>query len=70
MMAINRLQSEKIGEVAASVSDPHHGKATTADNTDAIMHAAKHGYKLLFPTYDGTEDPLPWLNRCNQFFRI
>jgi hypothetical protein len=24
----------------------------------------------LFPTYDGTEDPLPWLNRCEQFFRI
>lgn len=26
-------------------------------------------HKLNFPTYDGEEDPLPWLNRCEQFFR-
>ena len=25
--------------------------------------------KLDFPTYDGTEDPLNWLHRCEQFFR-
>ena len=22
-----------------------------------------------FPTYDGAEDPLNWLNHCDQFFR-
>jgi hypothetical protein len=69
-VAVNPLQSEKIGDMAASASDPHHGKSTSADNANAITHAAKHGHKLLFPTYDGTEDPLPWLNRCNQFFCI
>jgi hypothetical protein len=26
-------------------------------------------YKLEFPTYDGTVDPLNWLNQCKQFFR-
>ncbi|KAJ4758083.1 polyprotein [Rhynchospora pubera] len=26
-------------------------------------------YKLDFPTFDGKEDPLGWLNRCEQFFR-
>jgi hypothetical protein len=26
-------------------------------------------YKLEFPTYDGTVDPLNWLNQCEQFFR-
>lgn len=26
-------------------------------------------HKLEFPTFDGEEDPLPWLNRCKQFFR-
>nr|ABG89853.1 unknown [Phyllostachys edulis] len=26
-------------------------------------------HKLLFPTFDGKEDPLGWLNRCEQFFR-
>ena len=25
-------------------------------------------HKLDFPTYDGKEDPLGWLNRCEQFF--
>jgi hypothetical protein len=26
-------------------------------------------YKLEFATYDGSEDPLNWLNHCEQFFR-
>lgn len=26
-------------------------------------------HKLSFPTYDGKEDPLGWLNRCDHFFR-
>jgi hypothetical protein len=25
-------------------------------------------HKLDFPTFDGKEDPLGWLNRCEQFF--
>jgi len=25
--------------------------------------------KLEFPTYDGSVDPLNWLNQCDQFFR-
>ena len=25
--------------------------------------------KLEFATYDGTVDPLNWLNQCDQFFR-
>jgi hypothetical protein len=33
-------------------------------------HAAKHGHKMLFPTFDSSKDPLPWLNRCDQFLRI
>jgi hypothetical protein len=31
---------------------------------------ARHGHKLLFPTNDGKEDSLPWLNRCANFFHI
>jgi hypothetical protein len=61
-VAVNHLQSNKIGEGDTSAMAPHHGKTTSADNADAIVHAAKHGHKLLFPTYDDTEDPLPWLN--------
>jgi hypothetical protein len=26
-------------------------------------------HKLNFPMYDDKEDPLPWINRCEQFFR-
>uniref|UniRef100_A0A7N0ZSV2 Retrotransposon gag domain-containing protein n=1 Tax=Kalanchoe fedtschenkoi TaxID=63787 RepID=A0A7N0ZSV2_KALFE len=26
-------------------------------------------HKIDFPMFDGKEDPLPWLNRCEQFFR-
>lgn len=26
-------------------------------------------HKLLFTIFDGKEDPLPWLNRCEQFFK-
>jgi hypothetical protein len=28
-----------------------------------------HRPKLNFPRYDGESDPLPWLNRCESFFR-
>lgn len=33
-----------------------------ADNTVPRFH------KLSFPTYDAKEDPLGWLNKCEQFF--
>jgi hypothetical protein len=28
-----------------------------------------HRLKLNFPRYDGESDPLPWLNRCESYFR-
>jgi hypothetical protein len=35
-------------------------------------HDESHGvpkyHKLSFPTYDGKEDPLGWLNHCESFF--
>jgi hypothetical protein len=27
-------------------------------------------HKLEFPKYDGSSDPLPWLNRCNRYFKV
>ena len=32
-------------------------------------HTVPRYHKLSFPTYDGKEDPLGWLNRCDRFFR-
>jgi hypothetical protein len=58
-VGVNRLQSDKVGDSSNAPS-----------SHDPVVSAAKHGHKLLFPTYDGTDDPLPWLNRCDQFFHI
>jgi hypothetical protein len=60
-VAVNRLQSEKV--IVCDDKDPQASR-------DPIASAVRHGHKLLFPTYDGADDPLPWLNRCEQFFRI
>ena len=35
----------------------------------ASAQAGPKFYKLEFPTYDGSADPLNWLNQCEQFFR-
>jgi hypothetical protein len=59
-VAVNRLQSDKLTP----------GDGTGPSHQDPITTVARHGHKLLFPTYDGKDDPLPWLNRCGQFFRI
>jgi hypothetical protein len=58
-VTINQLQSAKVGDGSDAQS-----------SCDPVVSAAKHGHKLLFPTYDGTDVPLPWLNRCDRFFRI
>jgi hypothetical protein len=60
-VAINRLQSEKM---------PSSEETGTSTTRDAVTHAVRHGHKLLFLTFDGTEDPLSWLNRCEQLFHI
>jgi hypothetical protein len=68
-VAVNRLQSEKLGDVDASASRPT-TKTTAIGTSDTVAHAAKHGHKLLVPTFDDFKDPLPWLNQCGQFFCI
>jgi hypothetical protein len=62
-VTMNRLQSDKIDTFGGSAPLPR-------DNHDGTAQAAKYGHKLLFPTFDGTDDLLQWLNRCDQFFRI
>jgi hypothetical protein len=60
-VAVNRLQSDKLQA---------DGSTGTSTARDLIATNVRHGHKMLFSTYDGTEDPLSWLNRCKQFFRI
>lgn len=60
MMAVNHLQSDMI------TGDGQNMKPK--DSRSAIPFTAQRVHKLIFPTYDGSEDPLPSLNRCDQFF--
>jgi hypothetical protein len=68
--AVNRLQSEQLGDISTQKGSPSAGTTVPAGTGDAVTHAARHDHKLLFPTFDGSEDPLPWLKLCDQFFRI
>jgi hypothetical protein len=36
--------------------------------SEAASQAVPRFYKLEFPTYDDLDDPLNWLNHCEQFF--
>jgi hypothetical protein len=58
-VTVSRLQSDKL---AATIGDkPTFGNTTLSASAtpDITANAAKFGHKLLFPTYDGLEDPLP-----------
>lgn len=56
-------------------TDGHHATLVpifprpSTDGHYANRGSAPYYHKLNFPTFDGQEDPLPWLNRCDQFFR-
>lgn len=45
---------------------PSHYRAYTSPHTDGLGVSRYHN--LEFPTFDGKEDPLGWLNRYEQFF--
>jgi hypothetical protein len=49
------------------MSSPSH--RTPHDDDDDEGTAVPRYYKLSFPMFDGKDDPLGWLNRCEQFFR-
>ena len=65
-VAVNRLQTDKF---ASSGS----GKGPTEDDAPAspppLQLSAPPTHKLRFPKYDGVDDPLGWLHKCEQFFR-
>jgi len=59
---------------ATAAWSPYHGlpqddDVETAAYGGAEARAPPRYYKLDFATYDGSEDPLNWLNHCEQFFR-
>jgi hypothetical protein len=42
------------------------GRRCQDDDEDAFPTT----HKMEFPKYDGTSDPLPWLNVCERYFYI
>ncbi|XP_020165450.1 uncharacterized protein [Aegilops tauschii subsp. strangulata] len=55
--------SHSTGPYVGLAAPPFHRGAVITDPT------APRFAKLAFATYDGTEDPVNWLNQCDQFFR-
>ena len=80
-LAVSRLEKAHRGEKepaqeenVASASGPPPFRETPPlpyrelndDDADPRFHPRA---RIEFPTFDGKEDPLPWLNRCETFFR-
>jgi hypothetical protein len=65
------------GTLLYGASQPRHFSASPSSGSalEPVAHGTSPGtypprfYKLEFTTYDGAEDPLNWLNHCEQFFR-
>jgi hypothetical protein len=49
-------------------ADPRHHQPSGCDHHDDLKNSF-YRPKLNFPRYDGESDPLPWLNRCESYFR-
>jgi hypothetical protein len=47
---------------------PHRRDHETEDDHDGELFQMSH--KIEFPKFNGTTDPLPWLNRCERYFHI
>jgi hypothetical protein len=43
-------------------------RRTTEEDDDDQDFPTVH--KLEFPKYNGSSDPLPWLNRCDHYFKV
>jgi hypothetical protein len=73
--AVNNVQSKEL-ELAASTQGATHEQqhidhppdtSAIGGRVSALLNATTH--KLRFPKYDGSDDPLPWLHCCEQFFQ-
>ncbi|KAG8660594.1 hypothetical protein MANES_02G178250v8 [Manihot esculenta] len=62
------LQSSTTGSQAKSRRDTGISGASVSESSGGISIVPKFT-KLDFPRYDGLEDPLGWLARCQYFFR-
>jgi hypothetical protein len=59
--------------VEQQLQEPARGprrRAGTDDEEDLGGDFLLTAHKLEFPKFDGTGDPLPWLNRCKRYFHV
>jgi hypothetical protein len=49
---------------------PANGRRCPEEDDDTGGDFVSTTHKLEFPKYDGTDDPLPWLNRCERYFHV
>lgn len=65
-VAINHVQSK---QMESTQSSDHTAPSAPSTGGDPLpSRPAPLIHKLRFPEYDGKDDPLPWLHRCQQFF--
>jgi hypothetical protein len=50
----------------------HHDRWHPGVDDDDVMggYVVSTAQKLEFPKFDGTGDPLPWLNHCERYFHV
>lgn len=64
-VAVNRLQSDKLA--SGHPGEKNDDKDDDMQKPPPLPPPPTH--KLRFPKYDGAEDPIGWLHKCEQFFR-
>ena len=76
MLFRSQLQPGASGATGAYAGLPTMDRAPSSAlrTAEAVGHGAPNQQpprfaKLDFATYDGSDDPLNWLNQCDQFFR-
>ncbi|KAJ1296380.1 hypothetical protein BS78_01G295900 [Paspalum vaginatum] len=64
-VSVNNVQTQQL-ELRGKFSEKKPGDSSVSPPPPPPSSAT---HKLRFPRYDGTEDPLGWLHKCDQFFR-
>ena len=59
-VTVNRLQTDNHKPESSGGNDDHRVPNPPPPHTT---------HKLRFPKYDGSDDPIGWLHKCEQFFR-
>jgi hypothetical protein len=66
-----QVLQDVVHHIEAGQRPPHARRGTGDDDTRESVHDSHStAHKMEFPKFDGANDPLPWLNRCERFFHV